>query len=87
MGIFEGWHLNDDEHQPPYQKPCRLSLIGGEEVVAELYSFNQQYHSKCPVPDRWRRVGKNIPKRKRWINMDKVVMWKLIEEEEENGRL
>ena len=82
MGMFEGWHLNDGEHQPPYQKPCRLSLIGGEEVVAELYSFNQQYHSKCPVPDRWRRVGKNIPKRKRWIGMDKVVMWKLIEEEE-----
>ena len=89
MGMFEGWHLNDGEYRPPYQKPCRLSLIGGEEVVAELYSFNQQYHSKCPVPDRWRRVGKNIPKRKRWIDMDKVVMWKLIEREkmeEKHGR-
>lgn len=80
MGVFEGWHLNDGEHKPPYQTPCVISLIGGKEYVAELYSFNKQFHSKHPIPDRWRRVGKNIPKRERWIDEKMVVMWKLNEE-------
>ena len=82
--MFEGWHLNREGEKPPYQKPCRIRVIGGGEYVAELYSFNEKYHSRHPVADRWRRIGECRTKKERWINDKFVLMWKRENGGEEN---
>lgn len=72
------WHANGPVWHPPYGQMCEIRLYTGEVYEAEIKTFNEKYHSKHLIPDRWRRPGPGLTKKERWIDDDLVAEWRPI---------
>lgn len=72
------WHTNSPVWHPKYDTLCEIRLYTGETFLATLWKANPAFHKKHLVPDRWRRPEKELTKKERWIDDDKVAEWRYV---------
>ena len=79
--------------KPPYQTDCGIVTKTGKCYVAQLIHFNQRFHAKHPVPDRWKLLAMQVSggkwvKTTGWMDFDRVLRWEVlkVQERSEDGK-